>query len=194
MARGGTQRGLIAALLAFVFSLPALGEEVPIDIATLTSAIRTETNSYRKSKGIDELRPNDKLDAAAAAYAMYLAEHDGSGHIADGRNPSKRAYAQGYQWCYVAENVWAGWRKPDSMLVDEVARKAIEGWKRSPGHNSNLLDKRTKDIGIGAAAWRHGDGRVVFRTVQVFGEECPGKPRPAPSISNLIDSLKRAIE
>jgi hypothetical protein len=80
------------------------------------------------------------------------------------------------------------------MLADEVARKAMNGWKKSPGHNANLLEKRVHDIGIGAAAWKQEGGKDIFRVVQVFGEECPGKPRPAPSIgealSGAVDALR----
>jgi uncharacterized protein YkwD len=175
------------ALLAACAALPAKAQEVPIDILALKASVLSQTNAYRGSKKVPELRTNASLDAAAAAYAMFLAEREGSGHTADGRTPAKRVYAQGYKWCFVAENVWGGWRKPDTMMVDEVARKAMDGWKKSPGHNANLLEKRVNEIGIGAAAWRQAGGREVFRVVQVFGDECPGKPRPAPSLGDLID-------
>ncbi len=185
-----------AGLLAFLAAcaiLPARAQEIPIDVQALKAAVLTETNAYRGSKKVPELRANAALNAAAATYAMFLAQRDAGGHTADGRNPSRRASAEGYKWCFVAENVWGGWRKPDPMMVDEVARKSMDGWKKSPGHNANLLDKRTRDIGIGAAAWRQADGREVFRVVQVFGDECPGKPRPAPPVGELIDAARRAI-
>ncbi len=180
-----------AALLACV--IPAKAQEVPIDIATLKATVLSETNAYRASKKLPGLQPNGKLDAAAAAYAIYLAQHEGTGHTADGSTPAKRASAQGYKWCLAAENVWGGWRRPDTMLSDEVARKAMEGWKKSPGHNANLLDKRVHDIGIGAAAWKLEGGRDVFRVVQLFGDECPGKPRPAPSVGDLLDAVKEGL-
>jgi uncharacterized protein YkwD len=191
MTRG--RKFQIAGALFLLASFTAKAQEVPIDIATLTSSVLSQTNVYRKTGGAPELRPSAALNNAAASYAMYLAEHEGMGHTADGRTPAKRAYAQGYQWCYVAENVWGGWRKPDPMMVDEVSRQAMEGWKKSPGHNANLLGKRTHDVGIGAAAWRLGDGRVVFRVVQLFGEECPGKPRPAPTLGEMLDNLKASL-
>ena len=71
-------------------ALPANAEEVPIDVAALKGAVLSETNAYRGSKKLAELRQNAALDAAAAAYAMYLAGHDGMGHTADGRTPAKR--------------------------------------------------------------------------------------------------------
>jgi uncharacterized protein YkwD len=188
------ERLAAAALLPAAFTgAPAIAEEVPIDIPTLSAKILSGTNEYRKPAGAPELHPNAKLETAASAYALYLAEHDGTGHTADGSTPMKRAFAQGYRWCFVAENVWGGWRKPDEMMVEEVAAKAMEGWKSSPGHKANLLGKRTHDIGIGAAAWRQADGRVVFRVVQLFGDECPGKPRPAPTISEMLDGIGVAL-
>jgi uncharacterized protein YkwD len=179
-----------AVILMACAASPATAQEVPIDVATLSSVVLSETNAYRKASGAPKLRPNAALEAAAAAYALFLAEHEATGHTADGRTPSKRAGAQGYKWCFVAENMWGGWRKPDPMMVREVSSKAMEGWKKSPGHKANLLDKRTHDIGIGAAGWRQPDGRVVFRVVQLFGDECPGKPRPAPTLGEMLDDLK----
>ena len=36
-------------------------------------------------------------------------------------------------------------------------------------------------------------GRDVFRIVQLFGDECPGKPRPAPTLGDLIDRAGEAL-
>ncbi len=181
------------AIVLLACLVPAMAQEVPIDLATLKATVLSETNAYRGSKKLPELQLNGSLDAAAAAYAAYLAQREGMGHTADGRTPAKRASAQGYKWCFVAENVWGGWRRPDTMLSDEVARKAMEGWKKSPGHNANLLEKRVHDVGIGAAAWKLEGGRDVFRIVQLFGDECPGKPRPAPTLGDLLDRAGEAL-
>jgi uncharacterized protein YkwD len=183
----------LSASLLLAWTMAAKAQEVPLDIATVKAAVLSETNAYRASKKLTGLKPNANLDAAAAAYASFLAEHEGSGHTADGNTPAKRASAQGYKWCSIAENVWGGWRRPDTMLSDEVARKAMEGWKKSPGHNANLLNKSVRDIGIGAAAWKKEGGRDVFRIVQLFGEECRGKQRPASSLGDLIDSAADAL-
>ena len=68
------------------------------------------------------------------------------------------------------------------MLTEESARKAMDGWKKSPGHNANLLQKRAHEIGIGAAGWKLDGGQDIFRVVQVFATECPGKQRSKPWI------------
>ncbi len=189
----GPKFHLLGVALLLWAAPPAMAQEVPIDVAALKAAVLSETNAYRGSKKLPELRPNATLDAAAALYAAYLAEHDGMGHTADGKTPAKRVSAQGYRWCFVAENVWGGWRKPDTMLAAEVAAKAMDGWKKSPAHNANLLEKHVRDLGIGAAAWKQDGGKDVFRVVQVFGDDCPGKPRSAPSIGEAISGAVDAL-
>ena len=78
------------------------------------------------------------------------------------------------------------------MRLDEVARKAMQDWKGSPGHNANLLAKQGVDVGVGVAAWRQSDDRVVFRVVQVFGKDCSGKSRPG-SFGELIDAVSKHL-
>ena len=96
-------------------------------------------------------------------------------------DPAKRVKAQGYHYCFVAENMWGGWHRPDPMGDDEAARKAMEDWKRSPGHNANLLS-RAPISGSGRPPGRQSSDRVVFRIVQVFGKDCSGKAgRQGPS-------------
>ena len=171
----------------------AAAEEVAIDAGKLSEAVISETNAYRASKNLPELQANASLQAAAAAYARLLAEKEAAGHTADGQTPAKRVSAQGYRHCFVAENMWGGWRRPDPMSLDEVASKAMQGWKSSPPHNANLLDKRSREIGIGAAAWRQSGDRVVFRVVQVFAKDCSGKNRAPASLGDLFDAVRKTI-
>jgi uncharacterized protein YkwD len=173
----------------------ANAQEVPIDIVTLKAGVLSQTNAYRKSKNLPELKPNASLDTAAQAYAVFLAQNDKTGHTADGSTHAKRAYAQGYKWCFVAENLWYAWngRGINPLMVDDAARKAMEGWKKSPAHNANLLEARVYDIGIGAASWKQPNGKEAYRVVQMFGHECPGKPRPAPTAGEILDSAVQAL-
>ena len=124
------------------------------------------------------------------SYAKFLAESEGAGHTADGKSPAKRVSAEGYNYCFVAENMWGGWRRPKPMTINEAGRKAMDDWKKSPGHNANLLDKRGHHIGVGAAAWTQGD-KVVFRIVQVFGDECHAKPVVARASGKKGEAAKK---
>jgi uncharacterized protein YkwD len=175
-AMGGKLVGATFLVMASVASVNA--QEYPMDAAKVSNAVIAETNAYRASKGLTKLKTNPSLQAAASAYAKFLAQSEGVGHTADGRTPWARVSAQGYKYCYVAENMWGGWRRPDPITVTEAARKAMDDWKKSPGHNANLLDKRGRHVGIGAAAWMQGD-RVVFRVIQVFADECHARPLAA---------------
>jgi hypothetical protein len=57
------------------------------------------------------------------------------------------------------------------MLAEELARKAMDGWEKSTGHNANLLQKRAHQIGIGAAGWKLDGGQEIFRVVQVLAKD-----------------------
>jgi uncharacterized protein YkwD len=182
-------------LFAFVLLASAApsvsAQEVPLDAGAVKAAVLAETNAYRASKNIPQLQQKAALEAAATAYAVYLAEHEKMGHTADGRNPPRRVSAQGYKWCFISENVWSSFRHSETMLAEELARKAMDGWKKSPGHNANLLQKRAHDIGIGAAGRKLDGGQEIFRVVQVLATECPGK-RSKPWIVKTLATTPRA--
>ena len=177
---------LLALTLLACATSPASAQEVPLDSDTVKAVVLTETNAYRASKNLPQLQRNAALEAAATAYAAYLAEHEAMGHTADGSNPAKRVSAQGYKWCFISENVWSSFRKPETTLSQDLARKAMDGWKKSPGHNANLLAKRAQEIGVGAAGWKRDGGQDIFRVVQVFASECSGERRFKSSIGETL--------
>jgi uncharacterized protein YkwD len=177
---------LFALVLLACAAPPASAREVPLDAGAVRAAVLAETNAYRTSKNMPQLKENAALEAAATAYAVYLAEHEKMGHTADGSNPPKRVSAQGYKRCFISENVWSSFRHPQTMQADELARKAMDGWKTSPGHNANLLQKRADEIGIGAAGWKLDGGQEIFRVVQVFATECRGKQQSKPWIVKTL--------
>ena len=183
------------ALVLLAFVAPSVSaQEVPLDAGAVRAAVLAETNTYRASKNIPQLQENAALETAATAYAVYLAEHEKMGHTADGSNPPKRVSAQGYKLCFISENVWSSFRHSETTLAEELARKAMDGWKKSPGHNANLLQQRAHEIGIGAAGWKLDGGQEIFRVVQVFAAECPGKQQSKPSIgkklAGTVDALR----
>ena len=177
----------VFALVLLACVAPSVSaQEVALDAGAVRAAVLAETNAYRASKNIPRLQEDAALEAAATAYAVYLAEHEKMGHTADGRNPPRRVSAQGYKWCFISENVWSSFRHSETTLAEELARKAMDGWKKSPGHNANLLQKRAHDIGIGAAGWKLDGGQEIFRVVQVFATECPGKRQSNPWIVKTL--------
>lgn len=135
------------------------------------------SNAFRQSQGQPPVAPEPKLTAAARAFAAYMAETDRYGHEADGREPSQRAQAQGYDFCLVAENI-AMFYSSAGIDTEALAEKFVQGWIDSPGHRRNLLSAGAVDIGVGIAQGPAGR----YYAVQMFGR--PAKLRLTFSLNN----------
>lgn len=101
---------------------------------------RAIINQYRKDKGLKPLRLDANLTKAAKAHSRDLAKWDRISHYgSDGSNPWDRVKRTGYKARLAAENVGTG-----QVSFKEVMR----GWKKSPGHNKNLLLADAEHMGI----------------------------------------------
>ena len=74
----------------------------------------------------------------------------------DGQQVWDRAVAVGYAYRKVAENIAAGQRSAEEVVL---------GWMHSPGHRANILDAELSQIGVGRV---EGGPYGVYWT-QVFG-------------------------
>ena len=153
------------------------------DLPQAELAIVEKTNAFRKTNGLQEVKPNPALRAAARAFAEYLARSGKFSHAADGRAPQDRVLAQGYRYCLVAENL--AWNL-DSRGYDtgRLAREVVEGWKASPGHRENLLLPGATEIGVAVAQTPSATPKFV--SVQVFGR--PESTQVRFAIRNLTGS------
>jgi Cysteine-rich secretory protein family len=136
------------------------------DLPQTEIAIVEMTNAFRKDNKLAALRPNAALAAAARAFADYLGKSGKFAHEADGRQPAQRAEAQGYRYCTVAENLALN-LDSRGFETKDLARKAVEGWKASPGHRANMLRPHVTEIGV--AVVRAPDRDPKFISVQLFG-------------------------
>lgn len=101
---------------------------------------RLAINAYRKKNGLKPLALNPKLTRAAKAHSRDLAKFDRISHFgSDGSSPWERVERTGYNPRLAAENVGTG-----QLNFKEV----FKGWKESPGHNKNLLEKDATQMGI----------------------------------------------
>lgn len=142
------------------------------------------SNAFRQSQGLPPVAPERMLTAAARAFAAYMAATDRYGHEADGREPSQRAQAQGYDFCAMAENI-AMFESSAETDTDALSQTFVQGWIDSPGHRRNLLNANAVDIGVGIA--RGPTGR--YYAVQMFGR--PAKLRLSFSLNNLSRATLR---
>jgi hypothetical protein len=156
------------------------------DLPQTEIAIVEMTNAFRKDSKLGEVKPNRALAAAARAFADYLAMTGKFAHEADGRAPHQRAEAQGYRYCLISENL--------AMNLDsrgfesrQLAREAVEGWKNSPGHRANMLQRGVTEIGVAVARAPGKDPKFI--SVQLFGR--PESLKVKFSIENRAGSPVR---
>lgn len=119
---------------------------IALSMATAVAAEPGATsmlNAFRAELGRPALSRSEALDAAAQGHARDMAEngffsHTGStsGSLGD------RVRAQGYGFCFVAENIAQG----QTSLTD-----VVQSWADSRGHRRNMADRRATEFGIARA-------------------------------------------
>lgn len=114
----------VVILLSFSIGSPAFSDPA----ATLI------INEIRKEKRRKAIRYSPQLEAVAAAHANDMASQGYFSHTgANGSSIGDRTTAQGYKWCFVAENIARG-----QQSLEEV----MAGWKASKGHYKNMTHKK----------------------------------------------------
>lgn len=100
----------------------------------------SDLNAYRVSKGLQTLKYSEKLNLASEVHARDLAATGTISHTgSDGSGHGDRIQRQGYYFTIAGENVATG-----QMSWDAV----FEAWKKSPGHNENLLRDDVTEFGL----------------------------------------------
>ena len=103
---------------------------------------------YRIEKNLPLLISNDKLNAAAQYHADWMAANDTMSHIGkNGSTLAQRLKQAGYKYSHAGENIARGYANVDAVM---------KGWKNSPGHNANMLNKNHRHIGAGIAKSKTG--------------------------------------
>jgi uncharacterized protein YkwD len=111
-------------------------------------AVRHHVNSSRQAHGIHGLRDDVTVRNKAQSWADHLAATGSLSHS------DLRAGLESVPWVSIAENVGRG----------GSIKQVHDAYMASPGHRSNILDRRWDVIGTGHAVGREGN---VY-TVHVF--------------------------
>ena len=135
------------------------------DLPAVEVAIVDKTNAFRKAHKLGALRRNAKLDAAARAFAKFMARTNEFSHTADGRQPAERIKAAGYSYCLVAENL-AFHADSRGFASGQLAQASLTGWEKSPGHRKNMMQRHVTEIGVGVAK---AANTHQYYSVQLFG-------------------------
>lgn len=117
------------ALISFALAAPATAQQV-----------RQLLNGLRTEQGLGRVTPSPRLEDAAMAHAMDMANNDFFGHTgSDGSGVGVRVRSAGYGWCAVAENIAQG-----QGSLTEV----LGAWANSPPHRKNMLLPDITDYGL----------------------------------------------
>ena len=159
-----------AAAIAFLAAGLAQGAGREPELARVESLVVDATNAYRAKEGAPRVERDARLDATAHEFASYLAKTGKLDHDADGSTPFERARRHGYDFCLLSENI-AYQFDTRGFSTQELARLFTEGWKNSPGHRKNMLDRGATQ---GAVAVARAPREGYYYAVQMFG-----RPRTA---------------
>jgi uncharacterized protein YkwD len=97
-------------------------------------------NPERARNDARPIAQNAKLTAAAQAHANDMAATNNFSHTSrSGTTPSDRARAQGYSFCFIAENIAHG---------HPTEEQAFTAWMTSNGHRENMLTRSATQYGI----------------------------------------------
>lgn len=157
----------LSILPGVCFLTEVAAQENDSELKSLTAEtakrIVDRTNAFRKKNDLSPVQPNRELTRAANQFADYMADSGKYGHQADGRTPSERAKAAGYDYCIVRENI--AYRSGPRPAADALTDVFVEGWIDSPGHRENMLAEYVTQTGVAVAA----DGNGKIYAVQLFG-------------------------
>lgn len=123
--------------------------------------VAEKVNLVRQEDGLEALRVNKTLQAAAQAKAEDMAMRGYFSHNApNGQTPWDFMENAGYEFSYAGEN----------LAVDFFDVNAVtEAWMQSDGHRENILNVDFTETGIGMASGIY-NGREVLFFVQMFGK------------------------
>ena len=98
-------------------------------------------SGYRGNNGLGSLELDPELMRIAEAQAAVMAKRDKLDHGA-GKPFVTRLKASGYNAKVAAENIGAGYH---------TLAEAFSGWRDSPPHRANMLNRGVARMGIGTA-------------------------------------------
>lgn len=110
-------------------------------IETMEAQVLTLINTHREQNGLPALANNSRLNVSSHNHSLDMARRGYFSHTSlDGRSPFDRMRAAGYNCGTMGENIAAGQRS---------AQQVFDAWKKSAGHNKNMLNRSYKSVGIG---------------------------------------------
>lgn len=102
-------------------------------------------NEARANQGLPAYSLSSHLRSAARSHSADMACNDYLSHTgSDGSSVGERVSAEGYDWSWVGENIFA-----TSSSSSSAPQQAFDWWMNSTGHKANILNVNFTEIGIG---------------------------------------------
>jgi hypothetical protein len=131
---------------------------------------------YRAANGLKPVSVDPVLMKIASVHAERMAKADTMSHVLPGEGSfQQRLIDGGFRAAMAAENVAAG--QPTLPVV-------LEAWRKSPGHNANLLLPDVSKIGI-ALSIAQGSKYKYYWSL-VLGEPYPGPAYGGPTAGPAV--------
>ena len=118
-------------------------------------------NNYRLSKKLDTLAWNDTLWLISRNHSIWMSTNLKLSHGEIKGTPCYTGNSPGQRFTYAQYNnpviAWSGENalynfsskgRTINEIAENVANQSIVDWKNSPGHNSNMLDKKHQMHGV----------------------------------------------
>ena len=165
--------GGISGALGGLLESPEAARPGTVDAAAAARLI----SQYRVDHGLKPLALDPTLMKLAAEHAQRMASMDRMSHTLPGEGSfASRIAAGGFQASMAAENVAAG---------QQTLAQVFEAWRKSPGHNANMLLPNVSLMGIALSVQPGGRYHTYWslelgeRYVPRAGDLGPG-PGPGP--------------
>lgn len=122
---------------------PPVAPAASVLAASFGDQVLALVNTERRKAGCAAVRLDPRLSAAALGHSSQMADKNFFSHTSNGGATFvDRIRAEGYPTPR-SENIAAG---------NTTAAATMQQWMNSPGHRTNILDCRAKDMGLGAAS------------------------------------------
>jgi uncharacterized protein YkwD len=157
----GAKTVIAVALIALVGALAAPAaqsgkESKKVTLSSLESGVLSQLNKIRAQHGLQPVRINARLTAAAAQHSKDMGtagyfQHNSNDGTAFWKRIGHWYASNGYGYWSVGENLL--WSSPE---VDPAG--ALQLWMNSPEHRANILTARWREIGISAVHFAAAPG------------------------------------
>jgi len=158
-------------------SQPFFTSSLPIKAGTFSaSEAAALISKYRAANGLKPVTIDPVLMKIASVHSDRMARMDTMSHVLPGEGSFQQRLADGgFRASMAAENVAAG--QPTLPLV-------LEAWRKSPGHNANMLLSNVSKIGIALSVAEHSKYKYYWSLV--LGEPYTGPDNRGPDAGPFV--------